>query len=315
MVDVGSPPPQPPSSADIVTAGDTGSPGERRRRHPPLTTRLARSYTSGMTLSVIIPTRNRAELWRSGWVLDALAAQTQPPDELVIALDHTDDDTLAAIRSTPPSFPLRVLETLSPRASEHQASAIADNCLFAAASNDILIHLDDDIAIGPDFCRRARGLLRMIPSSIIWAHLRFVNADHSPIIDHPPVDRRPAMAAKHRWPMVPRGLFQLPPHWPVHWGGAWAAPRAELLAIGGHDLNLAKYRNADARLGNRLVRAGFTSYVTGKDDLAADHLGTTHHARRRHGDRSRGPTSGPTIANGGLEYWTSNACRQSYREI
>lgn len=272
-----------------------------------------------MTLSVIVPTRNRAELWRSNRLLDSLRAQTQAPDELVVALDHTEDDTANAIADAisarPLSFPVRILEVLTPRAGEHQASAIADNCLFAAAAGDILVHLDDDIAIGSDFCRRTGVHFTSRPRSVIWAHLCFTNADHSAIIDHPPVDRRPFWAAKLRWPMLPCGIIQLPPTWCVHWGGAWAAPRAEILAIGGHDLTLAQYRNADARLGNRLVRAGLTSYVTSTSDLGADHLGTTHHARRRRGDRSRGPTSGPKIANGGPAYWTSDACRQSYREI
>lgn len=268
-----------------------------------------------MTLSVIVPTRNRAELWRSGWLLDSLCAQTQVPDELVVALDHTEDDTLGVIRPRALPFHTRILEVLSPRPTGDPASAVPDNCLFAAATGDILVHLDDDCAIGSDFCRRAGVHFTSRPRSVIWAHLCFTNADHSLIIDHPPVDRRPAWAAKHRWPYLTDRIFELPPGWCVHWGGAWAAPRAEILAIGGHDLTLAGFRNADARLGNRLVRAELTSYVTSTSDLGADHLGTTHHARRRRGDRSRGPTSGPRIANGGPAYWTSDACRQSYREI
>lgn len=272
-----------------------------------------------MTTSVIVPTRNRSALWRTGWLTDQLAGQTQVPDELVVALDHTEDDTLAAIRDRaltyPLPFPVRFLEVLSPRVGEHQASAIADNCLFAAAAGDILVHLDDDISLGSDFCRRAGVHFTSRPRSVIWAHLCFVAADHSSLKDHPIVDRRPALAAKRSWPMLPDRIFELPAGWPVHWGGAWAAPRAELLAIGGHDLNLARYRNADARLGNRLVRAGLSSYVTSTADLGADHLGTTHHARSRPHDRSRGPTLSPRIANGGPAYWTSDACRQSYREI
>jgi len=271
--------------------------------------------TTRPSLSVIVPTRNRAELWRTGWLTDQLAGQTQVPDELVVAIDHTEDDTLAAIRGRPLPFPVRILEVLSPRAGEHQASAIADNCLFAAAAGTILVHLDDDISLGSDFCRRATVHFTSRPRSVIWAHLCFINAGPPVTLEHPPVDRRPAMAARHRWPYLTDRIYELPAGWPVHWGGAWTAPRAELLAIGGHDLHLARYRNADARLGNRLVRAGITSYVTSTEDLAADHLGLTHHARRRRGDRARGPTSGPAIANGGLEYWTSDACLQSYREI
>jgi len=311
MVDGGSSPPHPTSSADIVTAGDTTRPGERRRRHSPLTTRLASSYTSDVTLSVIVPTRNRAELWRSGWLLDSLARQTQVPDELVVALDHTEDDTLDAIRSSRMPFIVRILEVRGTGAGEHQASAIADNCLFAAATGDILVHLDDDIAIGSHFCRRTSMHFTSHPRSVIWAHLRFVNAEHSPLTGRPPVDYRPTMAAKRHWPASPDGIFLLPAHWCVHWGAAYAVHRREVLAIGGHDLQLAGFRNADARLGGRLVRAGLSSYVTSKDEHAAEHLGTT----RRSKTRSTGPTSGPKIANGGLGYWTSEACRASFRVI
>jgi len=264
-----------------------------------------------MTLSVIIPTRNRAELWRSSWVLDSLRAQTRPPDELVIALDHTNDDTLDAISSIRMPFPIRLLDVLSPRPQGDPASAIPDNCLFAAATGDVLVHLDDDIALGPDFCRRAQEFLESLPRSVIWSGLRFVTTDHSPLTDHPPIDYRPSMAAKRHWPASTDGIFRLPANWCVHWGAAYAVRRAEILAIGGHDLQLAEYRNADARLGGRLVRAGLSSYVTSKDEHAAEHLGPTHRSKTR----STGPTSGPKIANGGLEYWTSDACRQSYREI
>ena len=272
-----------------------------------------------MTLSVIVPTRNRADLWRSGWILDALESQTEPPDELVVALDHTDDDTADVIRAAAPPFPTRILEVLSPRPGPDPASAVPDNCLFAAATGDVLVHLDDDITIPPDFCRRMRGLMDAHPRAIIWAYLLFVNADLSLLIDDPPVDYRPALAAKRRWPFSPDGIFQLPANRTLHWGAAWAAPRAEILAIGGHDLTLAKYRNADTRLGNRLVRAGLTSYVTSTADLTAYHLGTTWKASRRHADRrrarTRGPTGGPKVTNGGPAYWTSDACRLSFRTI
>ena len=305
------PPPATASSADTVTAGDTSSYDEDCQRHSSLTPRLDRIYTYGVTISVIIPTRNRAELWRSGWVLDSLRAQTRPPDELVIALDHTPDDTLDVIRARALPFYTRILEVLSPRPQGDPASAIPDNCLFAAATGDILVHLDDDTALGPDFCRRAQEFLELQPRSVIWARLRFVAGDHSLLTDHPPIDYRPSMAAKRHWPASPDGIFRLPANWCVHWGAAYAVPRAEVLAIGGHDLQFGEYRNADARLGGRLVRAGLSSYVTSKDEHTAHHLGTTHRAKTR----STGPTSGPKIANGGLEYWTSAACRQSYREI
>jgi len=100
-----------------------------------------------MTLSVIIPTRNRAALWRSGRLLDSLRAQTEPPDELVIALDHTEDKTEDTIREQliahPSKFPVRLLDITAARPGPDPASAAPDNCLFAAATGDILVHLAD----------------------------------------------------------------------------------------------------------------------------------------------------------------------------
>ena len=278
-----------------------------------------------MTLSVIVPTRNRADLWRSGRLLDSLQAQTEPPDELVIALDHTEDDTLDQIRrqvhSTETPFPVRILEVLSPRPGPNPASAAPDNCLFAAAAGDILVHLDDDITIGLDFCRRVRTLLPLGRRAILWHTLFFVTAQtnakshdatHSVTLSDPlPIDYRAALAIKRHWPRLSGGLIQLPANRTLHWGGAWSAHRADILAIGGHDLSFAGYRNADARLGNRLVRSGLASFVTSEDDIAAVHLGTTHRATTH----ISGPTGGPKIANGGAAYWTSTDCRSSFRTI
>lgn len=274
-----------------------------------------------MTVSVIVPTRNRAVLWRSGWLLDGLAAQTEPPDELVIALDHTEDDTLDAVRigAAALPFPVRILEVLAERRGPNPASALADNSLFAVATGDILLHLDDDLAVKPDLCRLIRELHDRYTRAVIWLQLRFVNPDHSPIQGRPPVDSRVAKAHRLNWPVLPGGIIHLPRALQAHWGGGWAVHRKEILAIGGHCLALAPFRNSDTRLGYRLVRAGLSSYVTSEVELSADHLGPTwfsvHRDDRDAIRESRGPSFGRTIANGGLEYWKSEACRSSFRVI
>lgn len=272
-----------------------------------------------MKLSVIVPTRNHADLWRSGWLSSGLAAQTEPPDELVVALDHTEDNTLAVIRKTWFPFPVRILEVLTPRIGPNPASANPDNCLFAAAGGDIIVHLDDDLSVNPDLCRRLRALLDPGPRAVIWLQLRFVKPDHSPITVSLATDSRLRKAERLHWQMQPGGVLPLSRPAQLHWGGGWAVHRNELLAIGGHCRHLAALRNSDTRLGNRLVRHGLTSYVTCKDELIADHLGPTWYALHRH-DRdaireSRGPSHGATIANGGTPYWTSDTCRNSYREL
>jgi glycosyltransferase involved in cell wall biosynthesis len=270
-------------------------------------------------LSVITPTRNRADLWRSGWLADTLAAQVEPPDELIIALDHTEDDTLAAICSSRMPFPVRILEVLEPRQGPNPASASPDNCLFAAATGDIILHLDDDLAVHPNLCRRIRDLLDCNTQSVIWPAMHFVNADHSPVTTAHPLDSRTRHAQLHNWPTLPGGIVALPRPALMHWGAAYAVHRANLLAIGGHCRQMAALHNADTRLGNRLVKLGLTSYLGTHPELQADHLGLTwyqlHKSDPKAISENRGPSFGVTIANGGPAYWTSETCRQSYRVI
>jgi glycosyltransferase involved in cell wall biosynthesis len=272
-----------------------------------------------MRLSVIVPTRNRAHLWHSGWLTDSLATQTEPPDELVVALDHTKDDTLDAITQRRFPFPVRILEVLTPLVGPNPASANPDNCLFAAATGDILLHLDDDLSVSPGLCRRTRTLLDADVRATIWLQLHFVNPDHSPLTSHIPSDSRSRQAARLNWKTLPGGLVELPRPMSVHWGGGWATHRAELLAIGGHCRQLAAFRNSDTRLGNRLVRAGLASYLGQHPDLQADHLGPTWYATHKSDSaaiaESRGPSHGVTVANGGPAFWTSETCRQSYRTV
>jgi glycosyltransferase involved in cell wall biosynthesis len=291
---------------------------QRDVQRGPLTSRR-HSLSSCMRLSVIIPTRNRADLWRSGWLADSLAHQSVAPDELIIALDHTEDDTLDAITRRRFPFPVRILEVLTPLVGPNPASANPDNCLFAAATGQILLHLDDDLSVSPGLCSRIQTLLDAQVHAVIWLQLHFVNADHTPLTDHTPQDSRSLKASRLNWKTLPGGIIELPRPMQVHWGGAWATHRAELLKIGGHCRQLAAFRNSDTRLGNRLVRSGLSSYLGLHPDLQADHLGPTWYSSHRNDPaavaESRGPSHGVTIANGGPAYWTSETCRQSYRVI
>lgn len=268
-----------------------------------------------MTISVVVPTRNRANLWRSGWLSNGLASQTDPPDEILIALDHTEDDTLGAIKRTWFPCPVRILDVLAPRLGPNPASALPDNCLIAAATGDIILHLDDDLHIHKDLCLETRRLLTDLTRAVIWPQIIFANEDHTPSTSTTAKDTR----ARRAEPILPGGISHLPRGQLVHWGPAWATPRAELLAIGGHCRHMAAFRNSDTRLGNRLVANGVSSYLGRSPALTVEHLGQTWY-RAHLGDRdairaSRGPAYGATIANGGPAYWTSNTCRQSYREI
>jgi hypothetical protein len=273
------------------------------------------------TVSVIAPTRNRSAYWQSAWLLDSLRAQTEPPDELVIAVDHTEDDTVqvltADVTTRPLRFPVVILEVLAPRAEPMPASGIPDNCALHAAAGDIIIHVDDDISLPRDFCRRMRLLFDELPRAVIWSRLSFVDADRNPLPAHIGDDCRDRMADQQKWKRHPGGLIEMPMRTQVHWGAVFTVCARDARNIGGHDLDSCGYHNTDTRLGNRLARSGLTSYVTSTPATTALHLGTTWYAQnkkdRHEIRRSQGATTGPRIANGGADFWNSVWFKTAYR--
>lgn len=264
-----------------------------------------------LTLSVIVPTRNRAGLWRSGRLLDSLRAQTSPPDELVVALDHTQDDTLKIIRSSRIPFLARILEVLAPRPGPNPASGVPDNCLFHAAAGAILVHVDDDIALPPRFLELTRALFLGLPPIVIWPRIDFV--------DVPPGihDCRTDIMARHHWPTLPGGLVEIPRALQLRWGAVYACRAEDIHAIGGHDLETCPYHNSDTRLGNRLAAAGFRNFFAFVHELAVQHLGPTWHQANAHDPQaiasSRGKLRSKTIANGGAAFWSSSWFNAAYK--
>jgi len=97
-----------------------------------------------MKISVIIPVHNGAETLAT--CLEALTASTYPADECIVVNDGSTDgsDTRAA------TFPVRVLDL---RGGPFGA-AYARNRGAEAASGEILLFLDADIAVAPDTLAR-----------------------------------------------------------------------------------------------------------------------------------------------------------------
>ncbi len=92
-------------------------------------------------LSVIVPTLNEAAFLPG--LLTALAGQTHPPDEVVVADAGSVDDTVAIARS----HGARVVPGGPP--------GVARNAGAKATSGDLLLFLDADVLPGPDFIERA----------------------------------------------------------------------------------------------------------------------------------------------------------------
>ncbi len=271
------------------------------------------------TISVIVPTRNRAELWRSGRLLASLRAQDDQPDELVIAIDHTEDDTLDAIRTDTSrnrlSFPVRIIEVTKPRPEPFPASGFPDNCLFHAAKGDVTLHIDDDIALPPGYCRHTRAMFEGLPRAVIWGLLRFVDDQDNELADVS--DCRRQHAAKHNWPLGPGGLWLMPTQSQTHWGAVYASTLRDIRAIGGHNIEHCGYHNSDTRLGNRLARFCGQSFATSTPATTCSHLGLTWYSSHKHDKKairgSRFTSSSSKIANGGADFWTSTWFDDAYR--
>lgn len=95
-------------------------------------------------VTVIIPTYNRRDsLLRT---LDSLARQTYPAErfEVIVVDDGGSDGTEAIVHRTFP-FALRYVR------QENQGAAVARNRGASEARGDILIFLDDDITVTPEF--------------------------------------------------------------------------------------------------------------------------------------------------------------------
>jgi hypothetical protein len=275
---------------------------------------------SGVTISVICPTRNRAELWRSGWLLDSLSNQTRKPDELVIAVDHTEDDTLPQIsqKLEHDRFPIptRILTVDATRPEPFPASALPDNCTFHNCSSDIFLHVDDDIELPARFVEQTLAYFDTLPNISVWYPTTFVDQDRNPLPEG--IDWRFAVAKTRRWPTIVAGLVQPVPSSSCATGAIFAALTSTIRQIGGHDVANLGHHNQDTLLGYRLSRActGGT-YLAMSQTTTALHLGLTWHMQH-HKDPAALRTAygqtrpGPTIANGGLEYWKSDFWKSAY---
>jgi len=261
-------------------------------------------------------------LWRSRWLTDAIEAQTRHPDELLVAVDHTDDDTVDVLvswwneRRRP--FPLTILEVLAPRPEPYPASGIADNCLFHAAHGDILIHLDDDCRPGPDFLELNSWWFQNSPRCIIFHPITFTDRHFSPIDPPNHTDSRLRCRRYHLWPRLPGGLAELPATEQLCWGAAWTVRRADVAAIGGHDLTTCGYHNTDTRLGKRLTRSGVRPLLATDPRAEILHLGQTWHVQNQHNTtliaKYSWRFSTPKVANGGPKFWSSPWFQNAYRK-
>ena len=91
-----------------------------------------------MKLSVAIPTKNGSAYLNE--TLASIAAQSRPPDELIVSDDMSDDDTVERIRHFAKTVPFEV------RVVRHVPDGITANYLNALAqtAGDVIVFADQD---------------------------------------------------------------------------------------------------------------------------------------------------------------------------
>ncbi len=94
------------------------------------------SLQDRLTVGVIIPTRNRAELLRGA--LEALSRQTRVPDEVIVVDNGSTDHTRQVAGQFSGRLPLRYLFEPTPGAGQ------ARNAGIRHATSDVLAFTDDD---------------------------------------------------------------------------------------------------------------------------------------------------------------------------
>ena len=105
-----------------------------------------------LTVGVVIPTRNRAEMLRV--TLEALTGQSRAADEVIVVDNGSTDNTKQVVERFERRLPLHYLYEPTPGAGE------ARNCGIRHATSEILAFTDDD-------CIPDREWLRFIELSFL----------------------------------------------------------------------------------------------------------------------------------------------------
>ncbi|MCI4066784.1 glycosyltransferase [Micromonospora sp. R77] len=108
---------------------------------------------SAPLVSVIVPNYNYARTLRL--CLAALARQTHRPVEVIVVDDHSTDDSVAVARSFPG---VRLLRT-----PVNSGPSVARNVGAEAATGEVLMFVDSDVALAPDAVATAVAILRAEP--------------------------------------------------------------------------------------------------------------------------------------------------------
>lgn len=226
-----------------------------------------------MSVSVIIPARNRAALLPH--VLDSLSHQTHPASQLevVVVDDGSTDDTRGVLQHPRWSFQLVHVE-VPRRADPEFCPARPRNLGLHAATGDLAIFLDADVLALPEFV--AEHVAAYEGTNRIQAVIGYTYAygwaagDRLPEAVNPPAAEciardLPRLLAEdeRRWldgrePIYAetRDLADHPSPWQMYWTNNVSVPRALALEIGGFDEEFVGRGFEDLEFAYRLYQRG-----------------------------------------------------------
>ena len=206
-----------------------------------------------MKISVVTPTHNKVELLEQ--TLQSLHGQDLPWSdyEVVVVDDGSTDATPEFLRNYRPNHGWKAV-----RQAHNRGRAAARNRGLAHASGELIVFLDDDMELVPDFLRAHRE----------FHEARAHSAGVGNVIMHPDL----AVAPIDRY-MSTRGAQKIQDRGPLPWKyfstNNASVMREDVLAIGGFDENFVYYGFEDLELAWRLEKErGVTfGYVAGARSL------------------------------------------------
>ena len=206
-----------------------------------------------MKISVVTPTHNKVEMLQR--TLTSLDGQDLPwcEYEVIVVDDGSTDETSVFLPRYRPNHGWKTV-----RQEQNRGRAAARNRGLALATGELIVFLDDDMDLVPDFLRAHRE----------FHERRAHSAGIGNVIMHPDV----AVAPIDRY-MSTRGAQKIQGRGPLPWKyfstNNASVLREDLLAIGGFDENFVYYGFEDLELAWRLEKERSVSfgYVPGARSL------------------------------------------------
>jgi len=206
-----------------------------------------------VVISVVVPSRGGAQ--RLPLLLDLLAAQTQPNWEAVVVLDGDIDDSASVLERYAAHGPVRSIVL-----PENRGRPTALNVGFEAASGEVLLRCDDDLAPRPDYLAGHVAAHAGGPRGVIgMCRNVFPETTYAAVYGRPAYERLRAAAyaaaADQRW---------------RYWGGNVSVDRDSWRLVGPYDESFRGYGWEDVDWGYRLAQAGVQLVVD--PALETDHF-------------------------------------------